>query len=783
MAKPRQVRKTEAAPRSAPPAHFAKAAVAAGLRESEALFRQLVEHVKEYAIIMLDPMGVVKSWNSGAERIKGYRAEEIVGQHFSVFYPEEQRLSGWPQQALAEAREEGHFEEEAQRLRKDGSLFWAHIVISPVFDEQGGLAGYAKVTRDLTARKAEEDAQRETEERFRAVVNSANEGILVYDRNLRITAGNLAAERIIGLPLAELLGKPGFVSMLPCLREDGTPMPPEERPTRMTIRAGQSLSGYVVGIVRPDKSVSWLSVNTAFLRRAGEVDYYGVVSTISDVTAKRVAEEALRESEDRFRRTFELATIGIAHIGLDRRFLHVNPRLCEILGYPEHELIGKTGREISHPDDLDQINSQRPQLYAGELDRVRVQKRYVRKDGSTVWVDFSMVVERDAAGRPTHEIAVYEDITARRVAEEALRDSEERFRQTFELAASGIAHVSLDGRFMRVNRSLCEIFGYPQDELVGKTVREISHPADRGSTDAGRAAVLAGQIESVRLEKRYLRKDGAVVWVDLAIALVRSPDGQPAYEIAIFDDITPRKDAEHALQLAHEELKRSNAELGQFAYVASHDLQEPLRMVSSYTQLLQRRYGDRLDGDAREFMAYVVDGAARMKQLIEDLLAYSRVGTRGREFHAVASDAPLRRALFNLKSAIDEAGASVSYEGLPTLEADELQLTQLFQNLIGNALKFRSASVPRISIFAKEKETEWEFGVKDNGIGIEPQYFERIFMVFQRLHNKGEYPGTGIGLAICKKVVERHGGRIWVESQLGQGTTFYFTLPKEQGEK
>jgi light-regulated signal transduction histidine kinase (bacteriophytochrome) len=176
-----------------------------------------------------------------------------------------------------------------------------------------------------------------------------------------------------------------------------------------------------------------------------------------------------------------------------------------------------------------------------------------------------------------------------------------------------------------------------------------------------------------------------------------------------------------------------------------------------------------------------VDGAARMKQLIEDLLAYSRVGTRGREFHPVAVDAPLRRALFNLKSAIDEAGASVTYQGLPTLEADELQLSQLFQNLIGNALKFRSASVPRISIFSKEKETEWEFGVQDNGIGIEAQYFERIFMVFQQLHNKGEYPGTGIGLAICKKVVERHGGRIWVESQPGQGTTFYFTLPKKQG--
>jgi len=221
----------------------------------------------------------------------------------------------------------------------------------------------------------------------------------------------------------------------------------------------------------------------------------------------------------------------------------------------------------------------------------------------------------------------------------------------------------------------------------------------------------------------------------------------------------------------------------QFAYVASHDLQEPLRMVSSYTQLLLRRYGERFEGDAKEFMGYIVDGAARMKQLIEDLLAYSRVGTRGKDFHEVEVEGALRRAVTNLRAAIEESGASVTWDALPTVIADDLQLTQLFQNLIGNALKFRSASVPRVSVSATEKEKEWEFKVRDNGIGIEPQYFERIFMVFQRLHNKTEYPGTGIGLAICKKVVERHGGRIWVEAQPGEGSAFHFTLPKVQGER
>ena len=268
------------------------------------------------------------------------------------------------------------------------------------------------------------------------------------------------------------------------------------------------------------------------------------------------------------------------------------------------------------------------------------------------------------------------------------------------------------------------------------------------------------------------------MWVELAVALARDPHGHPQYEIAIFDDISERKRAEEALRAAHEELKRSNSELEQFAYVASHDLQEPLRMVSSYTQLVMKRYGERLDGDAKEFMNFVVDGAARMKQLIEDLLAYSRVGTRGKEFKPVPVEQALKRAVTNLRAAIEESGAEITHDALPTVNADEVQLAQLFQNLIGNALKFRGAGKPHVHVSCLEKEDALEFHVSDNGIGIEPQYFERIFMLFQRLHTKGDYPGTGIGLAICKKVVERHGGRLWVESEPGKGSSFNFTLPK-----
>jgi light-regulated signal transduction histidine kinase (bacteriophytochrome) len=277
-------------------------------------------------------------------------------------------------------------------------------------------------------------------------------------------------------------------------------------------------------------------------------------------------------------------------------------------------------------------------------------------------------------------------------------------------------------------------------------------------------------------ETRRLRKDGTLVDVSLTLSPLRNGQDHSEGISLIARDITESKRITRELEQRTKELERSNAELEQFAYSASHDLQEPLRMVASYVQLLQKRYKGKLDSDADDFIAYAVDGATRMKRLINDLLAYSRAG-RGKPAKPVKVTSALDWALSNLSLVVEESGATVTWDPMPIVVSDESQLGELFQNLIGNAIKFRGAEPLKIHVGAMREGGEWLFSVRDNGIGIEPQYFSRIFLMFQRLHGRQEYPGTGIGLAICRRIVEHQGGRIWVESTPGDGTTFFFTMP------
>ena len=360
---------------------------------------------------------------------------------------------------------------------------------------------------------------------------------------------------------------------------------------------------------------------------------------------------------------------------------------------------------------------------------------------------------------------------------EALRASEQRFQATFDQAAVGLAHAGLDDRWLLVNQRFCEIVGHRREDLLERSFRDLMYPEDLETAMANTRRLLAGELQTCSMDMRWHRALGPDVWIRQTRSLARDPSGAPQYFIAVVEDISARKQAEEQRSLGTEELARSNAELEQFAYVVSHDLQEPLRMVASYVQLLEVRYKDRLDSDAHDFIAFAVDGATRMKQMIADLLAYSRVGRLAKQFVPVACEAVLGQACADLQAAMAEAAAQVSQGPLPAVQGNAGQLTHLFQNLIGNAIKFRGREPPRIHVSAERNGQEWVFSVRDNGIGLDPQFAHRIFMVFQRLHGHEDYLGTGIGLAIARKIVEHRGGRIWVESEPGKGATFRFTVP------
>ncbi len=554
----------------------------------------------------------------------------------------------------------------------------------------------------------------------------------------------------------------------------------------------------------------------------GRFDVASFLSTLGGTSDELAAQMHLAQE------LIEALPVPLFFKARDGRYLGVNRAWEEFFGIKREEFLGKTVHEL-YPQspgvaekhfamDLELWNNPGSQRY--EIP-VTVRGGRVRH---TIYCKATFT---GADGKVAGLIGTILDITERRQAEqrEAIEHAATRLiaeADTLSDAIRGIigvmcrelgwvcgAHWSIQPGGRTLKRAETWTNGDPAiGAFLDATYGMIYAPSHTGLVRRVLATAAPVWIADVATEKDYLRAESAAAaGLHGAFALpvligneVRGVIEFYSRGVSQLDDwllqlgssvgnqigqLMARRRAEAELREAHEELSRraqdlvrSNAELQQFAYVASHDLQEPLRMISSYTQLLMRRYGKLFDQDAKEFMEFIVDGAARMKQLIEDLLAYSRVGTRGREPEPTDAQAALDQALANLRASVESSGATVTHDPMPTVRADASQLAQLFQNLVGNAIKFHGAEPPRIHVGAREKDDEVVLSVRDNGIGIDPQYFERIFVIFQRLHSKAEYEGTGIGLAICKKIIDRHGGRIWVESQPGQGSTFYCTLPR-----
>jgi PAS domain S-box-containing protein len=518
-----------------------------------------------------------------------------------------------------------------------------------------------------------------------------------------------------------------------------------------------------------------------------------IVSVTVDETDRKRVESALRESEERFHLAVRGGNDGISDWDLRTGRIWFSARWKEMLGYREDELDDTLEMWAGVIFEEDRIATLKlvEDYNQGRVPNFLATQRFRHKQGHTCYILSRAIHQKDEQGVPVRLVGAHTDITEMKRIEASVRDQVVFLSTLLDTIPSPIYYKNADGVYLGCNRAFAAIHGVAVEQVVGRRPGDLMKPELAALDHNADACLIAIQDPFQVYETQIDFADGSRHDVLYSKALYHQSNGEVGGVVGVMTDTTDRTRHENEIAEAHqrmarqaEDLKRSNAELEQFAYVASHDLREPLRMVNSYLSLLQRRYGDKLDKDAQEFIGFARDGGVRMDRLILDLLEYSRVGRRSKPMAPTHVGDVIATACHNLEVTIKERGTILRVPGdLPTVPADSNELTRLLQNLIGNAIKYCvPETVPEIAIEWADEPDHWRFSVRDNGLGIAPEHFERVFMVFQRLHGRDEYEGTGIGLAICRKIVEHHGGRIWLTSEPDKGSTFHFTLAKQAVE-
>ncbi len=493
--------------------------------------------------------------------------------------------------------------------------------------------------------------------------------------------------------------------------------------------------------------------------------------------------------ESEFRQTFELAAVGIAHVAPDGRWLRVNQKLCDIIGYAHGDVLTRTFQDITHPDDLDSDLTHVQQVLAGDIETYSMEKRYLRQSGAIVWVNLTVSLVRHDDGSPNYFIKVIEDIQRRKEAEAALSESEERLRLFIEHAPASLAMFDAGMRYIAVSRRWKDDYALGAREIIGHSHYEMFPEMPERWKEIHRRG-LAGEV--VRADADcFVREDGGRLWLRWEVRPWHGSDGQVGGIVIFSEDISYYKESEEAIRRLNAdlelrvaertaELEHSNQELNDFAYIASHDLKEPLRGLHNYASFLKEDHAASLDDEGKHFLDRMQRLVERMTDLIDRLLAYSRLGSSELPMEPVALAEILDEVAEDLRPFLKEKSVElVRAASLPTVVCNATRIREVLQNLICNAAKYNDKPEKRVEVGSSSGAQPIMY-VRDNGIGIAPQHQDSVFRIFKRLHEQDKYGGgTGAGLTIVKKIVERHGGRIWLESTPGVGTTFYFTLSGE----
>jgi PAS domain S-box-containing protein len=759
------------------------------LKASEDNFRLLTSGIKDYAIFMLDAAGNVASWNRSAEQIKGYRKEEIIGKSFEVFYTAAAIAKGEPAQLLEMARNNGQYETEGLRVRKDGSTFWANVVLSALKDDNGAIYGFAKITRDISERKKVQEEL----ELLSLQINQSNEAIYTVNADTKIASWNRGAENLYGFTKEEAIGRDSN-DLLKTIISPGQITEAIQKIAEQDYWTGE--------LKRTTKNGDDLYVRTsttAVRDEAGGISGYVAVSI--DVTEQknllkavsrmneeledkvRARTEDIKRSEARYRYLFENNPMPMWVIDLGTfRFLDVNDMAVVQYGYSREEFLSMTALDIRPEDDRNGFIKADHSFGMNNANYNRGTWRHKKKNGSIILVEI-IAHEILFEGLPSRLILA-NDVTEKKEAEEKLIASEKQFHVALDTMLEGVQIIGFDWRYIYVNDAMAKHGKYNKEELIGHTVMEMYPGIEQ--TDIFKVYLQCfNERTAIHLENEFLFPDGSSAWFELSF----QPVTEGIFILSV--DITQRKQAEEKIKRLNidledrvikrtEQLKKTNEELEAFSYSVSHDLRAPLRAIIGFTAMLEEDYGDRLDNEGRRITSIIKNNTTKMGNLIDDLLSFSRMGRQGIIKASVDNQSLVKEITTDLSKG-EHNGKTVNWiiHSLPASNADINTIRQVWINLLSNALKYsRKKTTPEIEIGSFKRDDEIIFFVKDNGVGFDERYKNKLFKVFQRLHSSEEFEGTGIGLAIVEKIILKHGGRVWADAEVDKGASFYFSLPE-----